>query len=92
MDTTMFDEWLKDLNRSMAKKKRNILLFLDNAPRNLQIKLSNVVSKFFLANCTSELQPMDQDIIKKLKNGYRKRLLRRVIAKLDSVETGDELI
>ena len=35
---------------------------------------------------------MDQGIIKKLKNGYRKRLLRSVIAKLYSVKTGDELI
>ena len=92
MNTIMFDEWLKDLNRSMAKKKRNILLFVDNAPSHPQIKLSNVVIKFFPANCTSELQPMDQGIIKKLKTGYRKRLLRRVIAKIDSCETGDELV
>ena len=47
--------------------------------------------KFFPANCTSELQSMDQGIIKNLKTGYRKRLLRRVIAKIDSCETGDEL-
>ena len=92
MNTIMFDEWLKDLNRSMAKKKRNILLFVDNAPSNPQIKLSNVVIKFFPGNCTSELQPMDQGIIKKLKTGYRKRLLLRVIAKIDSCETGDELV
>ena len=92
MNTTMFDEWLKDLNRSMARKKRNTLLFVDNAPSHPQIKLSNVVIKFFPANCTSELQPMDQGIIKKLKTGYRKRLLRRIIARINSVETGDKLI
>ena len=37
-------------------------------------------------------QPMDQGIIKKLKTGCRKRLLSRVIAKIDSCETGDELV
>ena len=88
----MFDEWLKDLNRRMAKKKRNILIFVDNAPSHPQIKLSNVVIKLFPFNCTSELQTMDQVIIKKLKIGYRKRLPRRVTAKIDSCETGDELI
>ena len=92
MNTSMFEEWLRDLNRDMARQNRRILLFVDNAPSHPTIDLSNVVVKFFPANCTSELQPMDQGIIKTLKTGYRKRLLRSVLAKIDSGETGDALV
>lgn len=78
MDTKLFTEWLNSVNKRMKKRRRNILLFLDNAPSHPTIKLSNVMVHFFPANCTSHLQPMDQGIIKTVKMGYRKRLLTSI--------------
>lgn len=92
MTTLLFDEWVKDLNNSMKKKDRKIILFVDNASSHATVELSNVCLKFFPANCTSELQPMDQGIIKALKSGYRQRLLKSILAKMESEEAGDKIV
>jgi hypothetical protein len=63
MNTFLFYEWQADLNKTMKKKGREIILFVDNAPSHPKSKYSNVELKFFPANCTLELQPMDQGII-----------------------------
>jgi hypothetical protein len=57
------------LDRRMASKSRKILLFLDHCPAHSKDvrNLKNVQVKFFPANTTSVLQPMDQGIIKALK-------------------------
>ena len=55
------------------------------------INLSNAVVKFFPANCPSELQPMDQGVIKTLKTGHRKRLLRNITAKITTCDSAESL-
>ena len=84
VNNTMFEDWLKDYNKTMKKKKQNILLFVDNAPNQPEINLFNVMVKFFPANCISKLQPTNQGIIKSLKIAYKKRLLRHVLAKIST--------
>jgi hypothetical protein len=72
MTTTLFDEWLISVNRSMVKQKRKILLFIDHAPcHNGDAEYSNISLKFFPPNTTSKLQPLDQGIIKNFKCHYR---------------------
>nr|XP_002735421.1 PREDICTED: tigger transposable element-derived protein 6-like [Saccoglossus kowalevskii] len=85
MTSALFEEYLRDLNNQMRRKRRKILLFLDNATSHCpNIRLSHVTLKFFPANTTSVLQPLDQGIIRAFKARYRKRLLRSVIAKIDT--------
>ncbi|XP_041346709.1 tigger transposable element-derived protein 6-like [Gigantopelta aegis] len=82
----LFTEWIKDFDKCMRLSKHKVLLLLDNATSHASTKLTNVKVVFLPANTTSKLQPLDQGIIQAMKMGYRKRLLRSVIARLDSEE------
>jgi hypothetical protein len=64
MTTAVFDDWLNQLNETMKKKKRRIILFVDNATSHVvSKKLSNVHVTFLPPHSTSELQPLDHGII-----------------------------
>ena len=83
MTSSLFLEWLPDLDREMQLQK--ILLFLDNAHSHPKdVSLTNVKLQFFPANTTSKLQPLDQGIIQNMKVHYRKRLLHKVLATLNA--------
>ena len=87
MTSEIFVEWLLELDKDMRKQKRNILLFADKAPCHgvsMLPKLSNVTLHFLPANTTSQIQPLDQGIIRAMKAHYRKRLLStNLVARID---------
>ena len=94
MTSQLFTEWLTSFNSKMRLQKRQVLLFLDNAPshpHNLP-NFSNVKLVFFPANTTSALQPLDQGIIQNVKVLYRKRLLQKVLDDIDTGLTASELV
>ncbi|XP_033739339.1 tigger transposable element-derived protein 4-like [Pecten maximus] len=72
MTGQLFTEWVSELDRRMRLSRRNILLFLDNAPSHPNVKLTNVKLAFFPVNTTPVLQPLDQGIIQAVKMVYRK--------------------
>nr|XP_042907817.1 tigger transposable element-derived protein 6-like [Parasteatoda tepidariorum] len=80
MKSEIFGDWLKSLDKSMRMKKRKIIVFIDNctAHNNLP-NLKNVTVKYFPANTTSKLQPMNQGIIRSFKVNYRKQLVRTFV-------------
>lgn len=85
MTSSLFEEYMRDLNRKMVIRNRKILMFLDNCSAHPhQLRLSNITFVFFPANTTSCLQPMDQGVIKCFKNYYRQKLIRFLINSLDS--------
>ncbi|KAI6652943.1 Tigger transposable element-derived protein 6 [Oopsacas minuta] len=92
MDSSIFGEWLKDINNKMKRQKRKILVFIDNATSHPHSVFSNIELKFFPANCTSQLQPMDQGIIQSMKLSYRKILLMDVLSRVESCDSGQGLI
>jgi hypothetical protein len=70
MQTSIFHDYLKDLNNEMKKKNRTILLLLDNAPTHSvseSINLTNVKVHFLPPNTTAFLQPCDAGIINSFK-------------------------
>ena len=89
MDSHIYSEWLRAFDQRMQRQKRNVLLFIDNAPGHPKdTRTKNVKVVYLPKNTTSELsQPLDQGIIQTFKQHYRKCLLRAVIAKADSGET-----
>ena len=91
MTIDLFNQYARELNTQMRRQGRKILLFLDNATCHPHIKLSHVTLKFFPANTTSVLQPLDQGAIRAFKARYRKRLLRSVIAKIDDASNASEV-
>lgn len=72
MNSNIFSSWLKQLNDDMISKDRKIALLLDNAPcHNISKTYSNIKLMFLPKNSTSKVQPLDQGVIKSLKDKYR---------------------
>jgi len=92
MNSRIFTEWLQEIDLSMRKQKRHIVLFLDNAPVHPQdIQLENIKLKFFPANTTAKIQPMDQGIIRAFKAYYRRYLVKHIIASVPGAMTADDI-
>lgn len=73
-----FESWLSELNVRMRKEGRHILMLIDNvSSHNVSTSftenLTNVRLHRLPPNTTSVLQPMDQGIIKVVKNGADNR-------------------
>jgi hypothetical protein len=85
MTCEIFQEFLVSLNRRLASKSRKILLFVDHGPAHPKDvrKFKNVQVEFFPANMTLVLQPMDQGIIKALKQKIRRSFVLRSLQRLN---------
>lgn len=70
----------------MEKEKRKVLLFMDQCPAHPQDlpTFNNTKVVFFPANCTSKIQPLDLSVIRCVKVHYRKTLIRRLLAALQT--------
>ena len=87
----LFNGWLQRLDGKMWAQKRNILLLLDNCVAHLDVQLANVKLVFLPPKTTSRLQPCDAGIIATPKAHYRKRLMRHILAEMDTANTATEL-
>ncbi|GFR65304.1 tigger transposable element-derived protein [Elysia marginata] len=77
MTSTLFEEWLKKLDRQMVTQKRKIAMVVDNCPAHPKVEGLKAIELIFLPpNTTSILQPCDQGIIKSFKQIYRKLMVR----------------
>jgi len=93
MTTVIFEDWLNQLNETMKKKKRRMILFVDNATSHVvSKKLSNVHVTFLPPYLTSELQPLDQGIIQAMKADYRKSMLHSLLAAVGKYNTATEFV
>lgn len=81
MTSTIFQEYLKELNKIMAENNRKILLLVDNAPSHIvREDLSHIRVEFLPKDTTSVLQPLDQGIIRSFKAHYKNILINYLIA------------
>ena len=95
MTSEIMDAVLTKINDKVAAAKRNILLFMDNAPchpENFAVSYSNIQEVFLPKNTTSRLQPLDPGIIRNFKVKYQKRLLKFVISRIDDNGKASEII
>lgn len=87
MTSSLFEDELRRWDQQLQRKSRKILLLVDNCAAHPKLQnLSNIRLEFLPPNCTSEIQPMDQGIIKCLKAHYRRHFLLRMIRAVDSGE------
>jgi hypothetical protein len=88
MTCEIFQEFVVSLDRRMASKSRKILLFVDHCPAHPKDvrNFKNVQVEFFPANTTSVLQPMDQGVIKALKQKFHRSFVLRLLQRLNSNE------
>lgn len=93
MQTSIFNDYLKDLNNEMKKQNRNILLLLDNAPTHSiseSTNLTNIRVHFLPPNTTTFLQPCDAGIINSFKANYKKLFLQKKISDYEEERNGQE--
>lgn len=64
----------------MLQQNQKICLLLDNcSAHHVDVQLSNVELEYFLAHCTSLIQPLDQGVINSVKCAYRKCIIQRIL-------------
>ena len=84
MNSEIFEEWVRKLDRKLRADDRNIVLIIDNCPAHPSISnLTNVQLVYLPANTTSILQPMDQGVIPSLKAHYRGSVVRLLCSALE---------
>ena len=77
MDSQIFEEWVRKLDRTFRMEGRKSALPIDNCPVNPSVSdLTNIQLVFLPPNATSVLQPIDQGVIRSLKAHYRGRVVR----------------
>ena len=89
MTQQVFDKWILDLDETIKKKKKKIILFMDNATCHgsaVNLKLSNIKIEFLPTNTTSLIQPMDAGVIKNFKCHYRRKILQKILSSLEEDE------
>ena len=65
MDGTLFEEWLRDLDRKFEMQGRKIVMIVDNCPAHPEVSGLKAVKLQFLApNTTSCTQSMNQGVIR----------------------------
>lgn len=90
MTKDIFNKWLLEFDGNVQKRKRNVLLFLDNCSSHMQLpKLQAAKVAYFPPGKTSKAQPINQSIVHSVKSRYRTRLAERLLfdmqGKRDSV-------
>lgn len=84
MTGELFTNWIQQLDTIFGKQKRKIILFIDNCPAHPKdIPVTNIKLVFLPRNATSKLQPLDQGIIKVMKQKYRKKLVQRYLRDME---------
>ena len=83
----IWTSWLKNLDKQTRIQKRNILLFIDNcAAHKFNGILINIRFEFLPPDTTSQLQSMDQGVIRSLKTKYRGRLAKLLLSISETAE------
>ena len=78
----------------MRKKRRNVILFLDNATVHLTLLIdvySNIKIVFLPKNTTSCLQLLDAGIIQSFKTNYQKKSIHYVITRINDDSFASEI-
>ncbi|XP_066258255.1 tigger transposable element-derived protein 4-like [Euwallacea similis] len=85
MNSEIFINALREWDEELRRKKRKIILLVDNCPAHPDVKnLMWITLVFMPPNTSSKLQPMDQGVIHSLKSHYRRLLLSEMISCMDS--------
>ena len=78
LNSQIFEDWVRKLDRKFHVHERNNFLIIGNGPAHPSIfNLTNIQLNFFLPNTTSIIQPMDQSVIRILKGHYRGRVVTK---------------
>ncbi|GBN10848.1 Tigger transposable element-derived protein 4 [Araneus ventricosus] len=90
MTSDLFQKYLRQWDKELAKKKRKIVLLIDNCTAHIEpSNLQWIKVVLLLPNTTSVLQPMNQGVIRSLKCHYWKQLILRILECYDKNKNCD---
>ena len=85
MDSEIFTEWIKQLDRKFLAQNRKVAFIVDNCPAHPHVPDLTAIDLIFLPpNSTSITQPMDQGVIRSLKAKNRVKAISRYISTMES--------
>lgn len=88
MTSDIFVKHISKWERELRKRKRKILLLIDNCSAHPEISgLKNIKIEFLPPNSTSVIQPMDQGVIRSFKSHYRKQLILMLLDRRERMGT-----
>ena len=91
MDSILFEEWVREVDRRFIKEVQKIVLLVDNCPAHPSI--DNLVSTeliFLSPNTTSKFQSMDQGVIRSLKAHYKAMSIKKLIETVEKKKSFPE--
>ncbi|KAH7964628.1 hypothetical protein HPB51_027131 [Rhipicephalus microplus] len=84
MTAKFFEEYVHLIDRRFAAKNRRVVIILDNSSVHVPLDdLTAVKLAFLPSNTTGIAQPLDQGIIRAVKQFYKKNLLRRFLLAIE---------
>ena len=93
MQISIWNDYLKKLNKKMQDENRNIILLVDNAPTHTLtegVTFPNITIHYLPPNTTAHLQPCDAGIIHSFKAHYKRLFLKKRINNFDEEQSGIE--
>ncbi|XP_033231677.1 tigger transposable element-derived protein 4-like [Belonocnema kinseyi] len=80
MTSDRYRKWLVNWDEKLVTQKCKIILFVDNFPSHpKEVLLKNIRLEFLPPNAKTGLQPLDQAVIKVVKQKYRKRIVEKFL-------------
>ena len=84
MDSILFEEWVREVDRYFTKEGRTIVLLVDSCPAHPSIDNLVTTELIFLPpNTTSKLQLMVQGVIRSLKASYKTMSIKKLIEAIE---------
>lgn len=83
MTAAIFIEWLQTFNEEMKHQQRRVVLFLAPSAAHPRAELSNI-QMVFIPPGPSQAHPLEQGVIQAFKGLYRRRILTRLLVRLNS--------
>lgn len=88
MTSSLWNKWLEKFDTKIYMENRKIILFIDNCTVHAIVpNLKAITIKFFPANVSIKLQPLDLGIIKNFKVFYRKEIIRKITSSIELQQT-----
>jgi len=92
MTSTIFEDWLRKLDKRLKAQRRRVLMIIDNCPAHPKMSNLEAITLIFLPpNVTSRLQPCDMGIIKNLKVKYHELVAQRLLNSIDTMTKFQEI-
>ena len=84
----LFQEWLREVDRKFAFEEKSVPFVIDNCPARPYIDNLKAIKLYFLPpNTTSKTIPMDQGVIRSLKEIYRKNVIWKIIQSVEKTKS-----